>query len=142
MHRGWNMDRARKTAFALAVALCLTAVLVPLASTAAWAVLLICLASFGINAFAANLIAILTDLFPESILAQVSSLTGVGDGIMSMITMLFTGVVVDRYSYLPVFIAAGLLPLLAFMSLMFLVRKVRPISLSEIYEDRNEKVLC
>jgi len=132
LQRGWTVDGARKTAFVLAVALCLTATLVPAVPGAAWAIFLICLASLGINAFAANLIGILTDLFPETVLAKVSGLTGVGDGTMSMIMMLLTGIIVDRESYTPVFVAAGTLPILALAALFVLVRKVQPIDLSKI----------
>jgi ACS family hexuronate transporter-like MFS transporter len=66
-----------------------------------------------------------TDLFPQRVLARISSFSGVGDGFMSMIMMLATGVVVDRYSYLPVFIAAGVMPVIALTSLLVLVGKVR-----------------
>jgi ACS family hexuronate transporter-like MFS transporter len=133
LRRGWTLDGARKTAFVLAVALCLTATLVPAVPSAAWAIFVICLASLGINAFAANLIGILTDLFPERILAKVGGLTGVGDGIMSMMTMLLTGIIVDRVSYQPVFVAAGTLPILALAALFVLVRKVQPIDLAKTY---------
>lgn len=120
--RGQSVDRARKTAFSLAVSLSLLAVFVPAAASVFWAITLICLASLGINAFAANLMGLLTDLFPEHILAKVSGITGIGDGGMSMILMLLTGVVVDRFSYLPVFIAAGLFPVVSLASLFGLVR--------------------
>jgi len=135
IRRGWSVDRARKTAFYLATALCLLAVAVPACPNAASALTLICLASLGINAFAANLMGLLTDLFPQSILAKVSGLTGVGDGAVSMTMMLLTGVVVDRFSYLPVFIAAGMLPLISLSSLLALVRKVRPIPITDIYRN-------
>jgi hypothetical protein len=52
---------------------------------------------------------------------------------MSMLMMLATGLVVDRFSYLPVFVAAGLLPLASLTSLLLLVRRVRAISFTEIY---------
>ena len=133
IRRGWSLDRARKAAFLLATALCLAAVLVPLSPNAASALTLISLAALGINAIAANLMGLIADLFPQGILAQVSALTGVGDGTMSMLMMLLTGVVVDRYSYLPVFFAAGLLPLLCLASLLLLVRRVRPIPLTGLY---------
>ena len=125
--RGWNVDPARKLAFYLATALCLGAVLVPAAPNAGLALALICLASLGINAFAANLMGILTDLFPQRILARVSAITGVGDGAMSMTMMLVTGMVVDRFSYLPVFIGAGLFPVISLASLLVLVRRIRPV---------------
>lgn len=74
--RGWTLDAARKAAFVLAVALCLTAMFTPMVPSSAWALFLICLASLGINCFAANLMGILTDLFPEKILAKVGDSPG------------------------------------------------------------------
>ena len=125
--RGWPVNSARKTVLTAAVALSLLAVLVPGAPSTSGAIALICVASLGINAFAANLMGLMTDLFPQVILARVSGLTGVGDGIMSMTTMQLTGVVVDRFSYLPVFAAAGVFPLVSLASLLLLVGHIRPI---------------
>jgi len=138
VRRGWEVDRARKTAFVIAAVLCLTSVLVPLAPSSAWALAIICLASLGINVFAANLIGILTDLFPESILAKVSGLTGVGDGVMSMMMMVLTGITIDHYSYAWVFGAASLLPVSAVVALFLLVGRIRPISLTEIYGGQSQ----
>ena len=132
IRRGWTVNRARKTVVVLGAALCLLAILVPLAPGAASALTLICLASTGINAIAANLISLYGDLFPQKVLARVGALTGVGDGTMSMTTMLLTGVIVDRFSYTPVFVGAGLFPLVTLMSLLLLVGRVRPIPLDEI----------
>ncbi|MFB3826351.1 MAG: MFS transporter [Bryobacteraceae bacterium] len=128
--RGWTVHKARKTALVISVALCLSAVLVPAAPNAAWALALICLASLGINAVAANLMGLITDLFPQRVLARVSGMTGVGDGAMSMTMMQLTGIVVDRYSYLPVFVAAGVFPLMSLASLLLLVGKIRPVEFS------------
>ncbi len=128
---GWSVDRARKAAFTLGVALCLLAVLVPAAPNAAAAIALLCLASLGLSVLAANLAALQTDLFPQHVLARVTGLSGVGDGVMSMIMMLATGVVVDRFSYVPVFIAAGLLPVASFAALILLVGVIRPVKIGE-----------
>jgi ACS family hexuronate transporter-like MFS transporter len=124
IRRGWSVNRARKTAFVLAAVLCLFALLVPAAPNAASAVACLCLAALGINAFAANLMGLLTDLFPQAILARVSSLTGVGDGAMSMSMMLLTGWLVQHFSYMPVFLGAGLFPVLSLTSLLLLVGKI------------------
>jgi|YNPNPStandDraft_1061719.scaffolds.fasta_scaffold06153_7 ACS family hexuronate transporter-like MFS transporter len=130
--RGWTVNRARKTAFRIAVALSLAAALAPWAPDAGTALALICLASLGINALAANLMGLLTDLFPERVLARVSGMTGVGDGAVSMTMMQLTGVVVDRFSYLPVFVAAGAFPLAALASLELLVGEVRRLDLGSL----------
>ena len=40
--------------------------------------------------------------------------------------MLLTGAIVDRYSYTPVFVGAGVLPLLAMASVFFVMRRIEP----------------
>jgi len=54
-----------------------------------------------------------SDLFPRGVVASVSGLSGTGAGLGGMTFMLVVGVVVDRFSYVPVFTAAALMPLAA-----------------------------
>jgi ACS family hexuronate transporter-like MFS transporter len=129
MGRGWGLDKTRKAVLVASVALCLAAVLVPLAPGAASALTLISAATLGINSVAATLIGLMTDLFPEEIVARVSGITGMGDGAMSMIMMQVTGIVVDHFSYFAVFIAAGLLPLASLTAFFVFVRRVRRVEL-------------
>jgi hypothetical protein len=58
------------------------------------------------------------------VLARVNGITGVGEGVVNMVLMLATGVVVDHFSYLPGFVAAGLLPALGVLCLFALVRRI------------------
>jgi len=134
VRRGYSLDTSRRTLFIVSIALSAFAVLVPATANNLAAISVICVASLGINAYAANLIGLYTDIFPQHILARITSLTGIGDGVMSMATMLLTGIVVDRFSYVPVFIAAGLLPFLALSSFFVLVRRVEvvPIVLPDL----------
>ncbi len=127
--RGYSLNTTRRALFSGSIALSAIAVLVPTSSNNMVAIALISIASLGINAYAANLIGLYTDLFPHQMLARITSLTGIGDGIMSMTTMLLTGIVVDHFSYVPVFIAAGLLPFLALSAFFLLVRRVQPIAI-------------
>jgi len=122
--RGWRLGSARRAVFCAGAACCLASMIVPLAPGAGWAIVLICLASFGIAAYAANLIGLITDLFPQRMLAEVTGIAGAGEGVTAMCTVLLTGMAVDRYSYLPVFLGAGILPLLGLFSLFVLQRPV------------------
>jgi ACS family hexuronate transporter-like MFS transporter len=137
MRRGWSADRARKTVFVLSGALCLVSSLVPLVP-GEWApIALICAATFGISAYTATHIGTLTDLFDDRVLARLTGLTGLGEGVMNMTLMVATGVVVDRFSYLPVFVAAGGMPLLGLAALFLLVRRIEPVRVREAkYEAR------
>lgn len=128
MHRGRAVDSARKMAFAAGAAFCLMSMLVPLAPGELLPVALICAATFGISAYVATHIGTLTDLFSEGVLARVTGLTGLGEGIMNMVLMVATGVVVDHFSYLPVFVAAGLMPVLGVASLFLLIRRIELVA--------------
>ena len=120
IQRGWSVAAARRFVFVAATVVCLAAMLVPLAATPASALALICAASLAVNAYASNLIGLITDLFPHRVLARVTGLTGVGDNVMSMLAMLLTGIVVDHFSYRPIFMAAGILPILGLASYLAL----------------------
>jgi ACS family hexuronate transporter-like MFS transporter len=127
MKRGWSADRTRKTGFVIGGLLCGAAVLVPLATSEMAAIALICLASFGLSTMVANNIGLLGDLFHPKVLAGVTGLTGMAEGLCNIVLTLATGIVVDRFSYLPVFVAAGLMPSLAVLALFFLIRRVEPV---------------
>ena len=123
IQRGVPIPAARKRVIIASIALAGTALIAPLLENTALAIGCICIASLGINSFAANLIAVMTDTFPENYLARITSFTGVGDGLVSMAVMLLTGIVVDHFSYAPVFAAIGLLPLLSLAAYLRLVSK-------------------
>jgi ACS family hexuronate transporter-like MFS transporter len=120
MARGFTADRARKAAFVASVVLCSGSFLVPAAPGPVSALALICAATFGIAVMAATHIS-------QKVLARLAGLTGAGEGVMNMILMLATGVVVDHFSYLPVFLAAGLMPFLALVALFTLVRRIERV---------------
>jgi ACS family hexuronate transporter-like MFS transporter len=126
--RGYTPDRARKTAFVASAVLCFMSILVPLVPGEALPIAVISVASFGISTFVATHIGTLTDLFSPNVLARVAGVTGVGEGIMNMTFMLATGIVVDRFRYLPVFVAAGVLPALGVASIFLLVRRIRLVA--------------
>ncbi len=54
-----------------------------------------------------------SDLFPQHVVASVSERSGFGAALMGTLFTLPAGAIVDRFSYLSVFIAAGVIPLLA-----------------------------
>ena len=126
IRRGWGVDPARKAAYLLSIALTGASALIPFTRSASTALAIICIANLGINSFAATFMATLADIFPENAVARVAGITGIGDSGMSMVLMLLTGIVVDRFSYLPIFIAAAAAPALAVVVLYTVVRKIEP----------------
>jgi len=66
------------------------------------------------------------DVFPRNTVASVYGLASTGSGFGGMLFTLITGWVVDHYSYTPVFIGFGVLPLLCATILWILVGELRP----------------
>jgi len=127
LNRGWSVDHARKLAFGGCGLLCLLSSVVPLVPGEGAALALICLATTALGGIAANHIGLLTDLFSARILARLTGLTGMFEGGVNLAVTLATGIVVDRMGYLPVFVAAGLMPVAAVAALFVLVRKVERV---------------
>jgi ACS family hexuronate transporter-like MFS transporter len=127
IRRGWTVDGARKAAFLICGVLCLISAAVPTAPGEAAAIALISLATFALGGIAANHIGLLTDLFPTPVMARITGFTGMCEGGVNMAVQLATGVVVDRFGYYPVFLAAGLMPAVAISSLFVFVRRVERI---------------
>lgn len=128
IRRGYTVDRARKTAFVLGGGMCMASLAVPFVPGEVAAFVLICLATFAMGAITSNLIGLLGDLFAPGVLARLTGLTGLFEGLFNLVVTLATGMVVDRLGYMPVFLAAGLLPALALSALFGLVRRIEPIS--------------
>jgi hypothetical protein len=56
----------------------------------------------------------------------------VGEGIFNMVLTLLAGVIIDRFSWFPVFATASLMPLGSLAGLFLLVRKCRTVTSEEI----------
>jgi len=128
IHRGWGVDAARKFVFVSGVALNTCSAFAPLVSNNSAATALIAAAIFGLNWKSCTQLAIFTDIFPESTLARVGGLTGIAEGVLTMLVTLGTGVIVDRFSFAPVFMAAAVLPLLSALALFALIGPIRAIN--------------
>ncbi len=123
--RGWNVDRARKTVMVASALLMPAALFVVTAQSGVVAVSLISLATFAHQSWSTNMLTLPADLFPPRVVASVSGLTGVGASAGGFLTQLMIGYVVSRFSYGPVFTAAGLLHPTAALILIFVVGKIQ-----------------
>ncbi len=121
-----SVDKARKIGFTGAFILSAMSAFVPMAPSIPIALGLISLVLFGNQWVAATYIATVGDTFPAHVAGRVNGLAGFGDSGAALIAVLATGVIVDHYSYTPVFIAAGTLPLMAMASVYFVLRRIEP----------------
>lgn len=108
---GMLVTGARKsavTAASLLMALAIPAVLV---QGAALSIAFVSIAMAGYTAALANMLAMPSDVFPPEAVASVYGLASMGSGFGGMVFTLITGWLVQHYSYVPVFILFGLIPL-------------------------------
>ena len=83
-----------------------------LAATAAGSIAFVSIAMLGYTGALANMLSLPADVFPGNAVASVYGLASMGSGFGGMVFTLITGWVVDHYSYTPVFVGFGILPLI------------------------------
>ena len=112
LNRGMSVTGARKSAVTIAALMMTMAIPAVLVDRSALSIAFISVAMAGYTAGLANMLAMPADVFPAEACASVYGLASTGSGFGGMVFMLLTGWMVDRYSYLPVFLMFGLIPLL------------------------------
>ena len=83
---------------------------------------LICFALWGYASWSTMGLTLPSDLFPQDVVATVTGLSGLAAGLVGFVFTIAVGVLVDRFSYGPAFLVAGLMPLFATASVLLLVR--------------------
>jgi len=121
-----SVDRGRKVAFTCAFLLGALSMTMPWVSNNVLAVLLMGLALFGNQWVAATYIGTVGDVVPQHLAGRVNGIAGLFDNGAALLAVLYTGVVVDRFGWTPVFLGAGALPFLAMLSVFFVLRKIEP----------------
>ena len=109
MERGWTLAKARRAAMALGAALLPAAIAAPLVPTAQAAIGVTCVVVFGHAVWIANLLTLPADLFGENEVGTATGFSGMAGSFGGILANLATGYVVSRYSYLLVFVVAGVM---------------------------------
>ncbi len=112
MSHGMPVTAARKSAVSIAALMMMMAIPAVLVSDASYSIALVSIAMAGYTAGLANMLAMPADVFPPQAVASVYGLASMGSGFGGMIFALITGWLVDHYSYVPVFLLFGLIPLI------------------------------
>jgi ACS family hexuronate transporter-like MFS transporter len=142
--RGWTTDKARKVVILIGALFMLAAIPAAVADSAITALAFIALVTFGFQSWINNVQTIPSDLFPQQAVASVAGLGGVGAGVGAILFTLTTGWVVDHFSYTPILVVAGLLPVLGTSILFTLGGPISRLSfgLDEIRSvDKDNEVL-
>ena len=119
-----SADRGRKLAFTGAFTLSALSMAMPFVESDFVALALMGLALFGNQWVAATYIGTVGDVVPHQVAGRVNGIAGFGDSTSVLIAQLAIGVLVDKYSFTPVFIGAGIFPLLALASVWLVLGKI------------------
>lgn len=126
--RGLPVHAARRATLLFGAGLCLLSFAVPLLHEIPLAIGAISVVLLGHTFLSANMFATMSDVFPDSAVARVTGLTGVASGISGILFPSLTGVLVDRFSYLPVFVMAAMMPLIGVLILIATAGRHRPVA--------------
>jgi ACS family hexuronate transporter-like MFS transporter len=127
LRRNVPLTVARKSATTLFALLMLSAIPAVLTPSASLSIGLVSVAMLGYTGVTANMLAFPADVFPRSVVATIWGLASMGSGFGGMVFALLTGWLVDRYSYVPVFIGFGSLPIIALLIVWFVLGPLRPV---------------
>jgi ACS family hexuronate transporter-like MFS transporter len=127
LRRGFSLTVARKLAVSVFIFLMVGAIPAVLVPQPRISIGLVSLAMLGYTGVTANMLAFPADVFPKNVVASIWGLAGTGSGFGGMVFALATGWLVDRYSYVPVFIGFGLIPLVALGIIWFLLGPLQPL---------------
>jgi ACS family hexuronate transporter-like MFS transporter len=131
--RGYTADQARKFVIVAGALFMVAGIPAALTSSALVALAFISMVTFGFQCWINNVQTLPSDFFSQKAVAAVAGLGGVGAGVGAILYVLTTGWVVDHFSYTPILIIAGLLPLLGTMILFALGGRIQKISLAGQY---------
>jgi ACS family hexuronate transporter-like MFS transporter len=128
--RGWTANRARKTVM-LCCAIAVTPIISATRINSLWlAVAVISLATAAHQGWSANMFTLASDMFPQRAVGSVVGIGGFGGAVGGMLIGGFTGLLLQwTGSYLPIFVIAGSVYLIALLIIQILVPDLRRASL-------------
>jgi len=121
-NRGWSVGAARKLVVVISgIGMTL---LIPTVFTDSyfWLVACFAMSTLAYAAFSTMVLNLPADIYPTGSVASVSGMGGTGAGIGTILATYAIGTVADRYSFEPILIVASLVPLLALVAVVTLVR--------------------
>jgi ACS family hexuronate transporter-like MFS transporter len=122
IRRGMPVLQARKWICVLSSLPILAGIPAATARSPYLALALISLAVWGYASWSTMGLTFPSDLFPQDVVASVTGLSGLGAGLASILFTKGVGLLVDRFSYFPAFVAAGTIPLLATVSILVFIK--------------------
>lgn len=127
--RKFSIDKARKTVMGIAAALTLAAPAIEWVSSVNVAVALMAVFMFAHGFWITNYITSISDMFGQKATSTVVGLSGTAGAVSGLLLNPLMGIVIQNYSYRPLWIASGLLYPLAFVILILLIPRIKALDL-------------
>ena len=124
---GWSIGAARKTVMGVAALLTPISIFSMYVQRMDVAVLLMSVLMFAHGFWITNYITLTGDLLPPRSVGTVVGLCGCAGGLSGFLTTKLVGLVVKRFSYVPVFVAAGVLYPIGFLVILLTIGRVERI---------------
>ncbi|MCI0422804.1 MAG: MFS transporter [Acidobacteria bacterium] len=127
--RGWSLRNAKLAVMTIAALFMAGAIPAATSSSVAGFAAFLCLATLGHGSWFSNILTMPSDIAPRKLVASVYGISAMGGGLGGLWFTEFTGFVTDRFhTYTPVFLAAGLLPLVATATLVLVGGRMSELS--------------
>jgi len=123
--KGWSVTKARQSVLFMSSALMIAGIPAVRTATTNGSVAFMAVATFAYASFAANLIAVVTDVFPKYLMASVYGIATTVAGFAGMGFTLLAG----KLPYVQIFTLAGVLPLVAATVFITMIGRVQHIEL-------------
>ena len=129
--RGFSVNAARKTVMGIAAFLTLCVLFITSVSTPEVAVGLMALFMFAHGFWITNYITSISDIFGAKGTATVVGLSGTAGALSSLLINPLIGLIIQQYSYSPLWFVAGLLYPIAFIIFIIFVPSIREYSFAK-----------
>jgi len=126
--RTGNLNSARKIIMGVAALLTIPALLVKIAPNVEWVILIISIAFFAHGLWITNYITSISDIFGKTITSTIVGFSGSAGALSSLILNPIIGLIISRFSYDPVWIYAGSMYSIAFITFIILIPKIKLIN--------------
>ena len=129
IQRGLSIDRARKIVMGGAALLTLVTPFIEWVTTVHLAIFLMSVFMLAHGFWITNYITAISDIFGKKATSTVVGLSGTAGAISGLLLNPLIGLVIQTYSYRPLWIISGVLYPVAFVLLLLFIRQIKPIKL-------------
>lgn len=127
VERSMSVSKARKVVMGIAALLTIAAPFVEWVSTVEVAIALMALIMFAHGFWITNYITAISDIFGKQATSTVVGLSGTAGAVSGLLLNPLIGLIIQNYSYRPLWIVSGLMYPLAFIVFILFVGRYRPV---------------